>query len=171
MSWRAALSLNMQEIIFNVCQTSKSSHGAREFIWNNYRELKRLNPFLPFLVRETQGTTPRVIVRYDFGQKVTRDLTDMSEAEVEWTLKEMNRVGEIMPRSRESIIDTVQIKISDYKYVCTESYHNQPDVGDQLSRRHTPEEMAEIGKINEESIDKHFPPGTVPKVSANIPFM
>lgn len=73
MSWKALFTRNMNELRFLLAQTSQGSKGARyqlytylcrDFIKQNYGEIKMLNPTFPFLVRECEGIKARVIARY-----------------------------------------------------------------------------------------------------------
>ena len=46
---------------------------SREFVGNNYDELKTLNPTTPFLIRARDGAKTELWVKYDFGQEEVRD--------------------------------------------------------------------------------------------------
>lgn len=89
MSWRAQLSRTLQEIRIHYCQTSPSSHGAREFVQRNYKDLKMLNPKLPILIRECSDIQPRIYARYDFGVERTVGLDNLGEAEITKKLEEL----------------------------------------------------------------------------------
>ena len=43
----------------------------RDFVQSFYRDLKKLNPMLPILVREASGATPKVYARYADGSEVS----------------------------------------------------------------------------------------------------
>ena len=64
MSWRTALSTNIKELRFILCQTSPSSQGVRDFITNNYTSLKTIHPQFPIIVRECANSEPNVMARY-----------------------------------------------------------------------------------------------------------
>eukprot|EP01132_Coremiostelium_polycephalum_P010817 gene10817-13253_t len=109
MSWRALLSHNLQEIRIHFCQINKSSEGLRNFVVNNYVDLKRLNPKLPLLIREGHGIEPVIYARYDWGVEERKVLSDLSEQEVEEKLKELVLKGNTMDRSPESELEEQDI--------------------------------------------------------------
>ncbi|GAM24135.1 hypothetical protein SAMD00019534_073100 [Acytostelium subglobosum LB1] len=109
MSWRALLSHNLQEVRICFCQTNQSSDGLRNFITKNYADLKRLNPRLPLMIRETHGIEPVIYARYDWGQEENRVVTNMSEQQVEEKLKELCLIGNKLDRSPESEMTEVDI--------------------------------------------------------------
>lgn len=49
----------------------------REFLTRTYPTMKKHNPSLPIMLREAQGTLPRVYARYEFGQEKSRSLEGM----------------------------------------------------------------------------------------------
>mmetsp|Transcript_9678 Transcript_9678/g.29412 ORF Transcript_9678/g.29412 Transcript_9678/m.29412 type:complete len:119 (-) Transcript_9678:385-741(-) len=67
MSWRARLSVAVNELRVIYCASSKSSAGTREFVRKYYPDLKLLNPGLPIYIRPCDGVEPSVSVRYDRG--------------------------------------------------------------------------------------------------------
>eukprot|EP00455_Lapot_gusevi_P044434 TRINITY_DN5551_c0_g1_i1.p2 TRINITY_DN5551_c0_g1~~TRINITY_DN5551_c0_g1_i1.p2 ORF type:complete len:111 (-),score=29.76 TRINITY_DN5551_c0_g1_i1:205-537(-) len=102
MSWRAALSRNIQELRIQFCQHSAESNGLKQFVSRQYPVLKQLNPSLPILVRESQGSKPRLVARYDWGNEAALDCSSMSEQEIALRLQALTLQGEDMPRSAES---------------------------------------------------------------------
>ncbi|EGC39704.1 hypothetical protein DICPUDRAFT_52529 [Dictyostelium purpureum] len=98
MSWRALLSHNLREIRITFCQSNKSSEGLRNFVVNNYTDLKRLNPKLPLLIREGHGIEPTIYARYDWGEEEKTVVTNLSEQEVEEKLKEICLLGDNQQR-------------------------------------------------------------------------
>ena len=52
MSWRNEISKSVRELRFVFCQTSPASKGVRQFVQNNYLDIKEKNPNFPFIVRE-----------------------------------------------------------------------------------------------------------------------
>mmetsp|Transcript_44378 Transcript_44378/g.71063 ORF Transcript_44378/g.71063 Transcript_44378/m.71063 type:complete len:93 (-) Transcript_44378:50-328(-) len=82
MSWRGALGKNLRELRFILGDT-QGSKGARDFLQSSYAQLKVLNPEFPLLVREAQGTKPRVMARYANGKEKTVSLDNMKGADVE----------------------------------------------------------------------------------------
>eukprot|EP00275_Glaucocystis_incrassata_P000994 EC121412.1.p1 GENE.EC121412.1~~EC121412.1.p1 ORF type:complete len:111 (+),score=8.62 EC121412.1:143-475(+) len=103
MSWRAALSKNLQELRVLCCPENEASKGLRDYITKNYSELKRLNPTFNILIRDGPGAEARLIARYDWGQEQIFSVENATEQEVERKLKELVLKGETMPRSPESL--------------------------------------------------------------------
>mmetsp|Transcript_12698 Transcript_12698/g.21383 ORF Transcript_12698/g.21383 Transcript_12698/m.21383 type:complete len:101 (-) Transcript_12698:78-380(-) len=95
MSYRAQLSKSIRELRFVMCQQSPASAGARQFIKQNYSDLKQLNPNFPLIVRECQGAQPNVMARYDFGVERRVYLNGLTEAEVD------KAVGELVDQAAE----------------------------------------------------------------------
>lgn len=77
------------EVRLSFCQFSDSSVGVRQFLTTNYKEIKLVNPRLPLLLRECEGTTPMLAVRYAYGEERFEDLTHFSEVQVGAMLNEM----------------------------------------------------------------------------------
>ena len=84
----------------------------RDFVTQNYGQIKRLNPQLPFFVRPgTQIEKPKLVVRYgmmfsflelthsDYGREATRTLEDFSPQQVKLALKELVEIGEFAPKA------------------------------------------------------------------------
>ena len=55
---------------------------CRDYIINNYENVKGANPNTPFIVRECTGAQPTVMARYAFGVERRLYLNDASEQEV-----------------------------------------------------------------------------------------
>ncbi|XP_021208988.1 NADH dehydrogenase [ubiquinone] 1 alpha subcomplex subunit 2 isoform X1 [Bombyx mori] len=72
----------LKELRIHLCQTSKQSEGVREFIKNNYVNIKKENPNFPILIRECSGIQPRVWARYEKGVETSESLTDLSSEQV-----------------------------------------------------------------------------------------
>eukprot|EP00192_Tetraselmis_astigmatica_P016922 CAMPEP_0117677426 /NCGR_PEP_ID=MMETSP0804-20121206/16738_1 /TAXON_ID=1074897 /ORGANISM="Tetraselmis astigmatica, Strain CCMP880" /LENGTH=100 /DNA_ID=CAMNT_0005486707 /DNA_START=77 /DNA_END=379 /DNA_ORIENTATION=+ len=99
MAWRGLLSKSMNELRIQVCQTSAGSAGAREFVFQSYPELKKLNPTLPILVREAAGTEAKLWARFDFGVEKSVKVEGMSKAEVAAQVEGLVKMGETMPKA------------------------------------------------------------------------
>ncbi|CDF39649.1 NADH:ubiquinone oxidoreductase B8 subunit [Chondrus crispus] len=89
MSWRARLSLSLNELRVVYCAKSASSKGTRDFIKNNYKTFKVLNPGLPIYMRPSDGAQPHVAARYERGVYEVRDVTGLSEAQVLGVVQEL----------------------------------------------------------------------------------
>jgi len=63
--------------------------GARRFVATNYLDIKKMNPTLPFVVRECHGAQPNVMARYDFGIEKRVWLNGLTEAEVDGAVEEL----------------------------------------------------------------------------------
>mmetsp|Transcript_687 Transcript_687/g.1628 ORF Transcript_687/g.1628 Transcript_687/m.1628 type:complete len:91 (+) Transcript_687:272-544(+) len=64
MSWKARLSVALNELRVVYCTKSGSSEGTRDFLKKYYPELKTLNPGLPIYVRPCDGVDAKVLARY-----------------------------------------------------------------------------------------------------------
>ncbi|KAG5912558.1 hypothetical protein E4U42_002186, partial [Claviceps africana] len=64
MSSKYAFAKALKEVRFLFCQTSEQSAAVRSFITRAYPTMKKNNPQIPILIREAQGTVPRVYARY-----------------------------------------------------------------------------------------------------------
>ncbi|KOB51906.1 NADH-ubiquinone oxidoreductase B8 subunit [Operophtera brumata] len=62
----------LKELRIHLCQTSKQSEGVREFIKNNYVNIKKENPSFPILIRECSGVMPCVWARYGMSLDLPR---------------------------------------------------------------------------------------------------
>jgi len=54
----------VHELRFHLCQTSKHSEGARNFLLKSYEKLKAASPTTPVLIREAHGVEPKLFARY-----------------------------------------------------------------------------------------------------------
>ncbi|KAG6456886.1 hypothetical protein O3G_MSEX010016 [Manduca sexta] len=79
----------LRELRIHLCQTSKQSEGVREFIKNNYVNIKKENPNFPILIRECSGVQPRVWARYEHGVECCQDLNDLTPDQVMDVLKRL----------------------------------------------------------------------------------
>ncbi|KAG6456885.1 hypothetical protein O3G_MSEX010016 [Manduca sexta] len=79
----------LRELRIHLCQTSKQSEGVREFIKNNYVNIKKENPNFPILIRECSGVQPRVWARYDKGAERSAALTNLAAGDVLATIKQL----------------------------------------------------------------------------------
>ncbi|XP_052190317.1 NADH dehydrogenase [ubiquinone] 1 alpha subcomplex subunit 2 [Diospyros lotus] len=93
MAWRANLSRNLKELRVLFCPASPASSSARNFIENNYKDLKKLNPKLPILIRECNGVEPQLWARYDMGVERGIRLEGMTEAQILKALEDLGKVG------------------------------------------------------------------------------
>lgn len=102
--WRAVMSKRMHEIQFNFCPKSPSSAGLRNWIHKNYTDLKKLNPRLPFLVRDFEGIEPFITAQYgkciasltpttDF-KSLRIQVSNLSEEEVEQKIIEFVQLSD-----------------------------------------------------------------------------
>lgn len=49
----------------------------RAFLTRTYPTMKKHNPTIPIMLREAQGTLPKVYARYDFGKEKSQSLEGM----------------------------------------------------------------------------------------------
>merc|ERR1712039_869474 len=85
---KGLITRNLRELRFHFCQQSKGSQGLRDFVKQNYKELKTANPSFPFLVRECEGTEAKVWARYDLGVEKSLSVEGQTAKNVETSLKE-----------------------------------------------------------------------------------
>ncbi|XP_053319480.1 NADH dehydrogenase [ubiquinone] 1 alpha subcomplex subunit 2 [Spea bombifrons] len=76
------LSKNLKEIRIHLCQKSPGSQGVRDFIEQNYVELKKANPEFPILIRECSGIQPKLWARYAFGREANVPLNNLTADQV-----------------------------------------------------------------------------------------
>jgi len=81
----------VKEIRIHLCQTSKASEGARNFVMNRYKELKGSNPTLPILVRECAGVEPVLWARFEKGVEKSVSVAGAGEEAVAKQLSELLR--------------------------------------------------------------------------------
>lgn len=68
----------------------------REFIKNNYKELKGLNPKLPIYIRPADGVLPQISARYERGRYLTKGTAEMNAKQVEAVVAELEKMaGEV----------------------------------------------------------------------------
>ncbi|XP_004294442.1 PREDICTED: NADH dehydrogenase [ubiquinone] 1 alpha subcomplex subunit 2 [Fragaria vesca subsp. vesca] len=94
MAWRGNLSRNLKELRILLCQSSPSSFTTRTFVENNYKDLKKLNPKLPILIREASGIEPQLWARYDLGVERGVRLEGLTEQQISKALQDLVKVGE-----------------------------------------------------------------------------
>jgi len=51
----------------------------RNFISNNYHNIKEVNPNLPFIVRECEEADPYIIARYQYGIEKKALIANLNE--------------------------------------------------------------------------------------------
>ena len=79
-------------------QCSASCQGVRDFVLGTYQELKKANPKLPILVRESEQAEAKLTARYDFGAETAVSVEGMDKAGIAKQLEELVKRGESMPR-------------------------------------------------------------------------
>merc|ERR1712088_738413 len=89
MSAARSLGRHLKEIRIHLCQTSSASSGVREYISNNYKALKSVNPEFPILIRECSGIQPRIIGRYEFGREEKIVVADFTPTEVDQAISSL----------------------------------------------------------------------------------
>ncbi|CAK5056556.1 unnamed protein product [Meloidogyne enterolobii] len=57
----------LRELRIHLCQKSPESNGVRQFIENDYVDLKKGNRLFPILIRECSGIKPKIWARYEYG--------------------------------------------------------------------------------------------------------
>mmetsp|Transcript_53559 Transcript_53559/g.64592 ORF Transcript_53559/g.64592 Transcript_53559/m.64592 type:complete len:222 (+) Transcript_53559:176-841(+) len=67
MSWKAGLSRHLPTIRFFACHESPSSRGVINFWYNNFEELKALNPTMEIHLRTTHNASPAVVTDLEFN--------------------------------------------------------------------------------------------------------
>ena len=67
LAWRNLVNKNVKELRFVLCQTSQNSIGLRNWINNNFIEIKKNNPDALLLIREAHNAEPNILARYDYG--------------------------------------------------------------------------------------------------------
>nr|7ZM7_f Chain f, NADH dehydrogenase-like protein [Thermochaetoides thermophila DSM 1495]7ZMB_f Chain f, NADH dehydrogenase-like protein [Thermochaetoides thermophila DSM 1495]7ZMG_f Chain f, NADH dehydrogenase-like protein [Thermochaetoides thermophila DSM 1495] len=89
MSGRYAFAKGVKELRFLFCQTSQHSAEARSFLNRAYPIMKKHNPTIPILLREAQGTIPRVYARYEFGREKMESLEGLTDKQIEETVAKL----------------------------------------------------------------------------------
>ncbi|XP_022192224.1 NADH dehydrogenase [ubiquinone] 1 alpha subcomplex subunit 2 [Nilaparvata lugens] len=80
----------IKEIRLHLCQTGAESQGARDFVSKFYVPLKKVNPTLPFLIRECSGVQPRLWARYEQGKESSISIKGL---EAENVYKELEKLA------------------------------------------------------------------------------
>ncbi|OAQ67085.1 NADH:ubiquinone oxidoreductase [Pochonia chlamydosporia 170] len=86
MSSKYAFTKTLKEVRFLFCQTSEQSAAVRSFLTRAYPTMKKNNPQIPILIREAQGTLPKVYARYEFGNEKAQSLEGLSDKQIEDTV-------------------------------------------------------------------------------------
>lgn len=76
------LGKNLREVRIHLCQRSPESQGVRDFIEQNYVELKKANPDFPILIRECSEVQPKLWARYEFGKEASVSLNNLKAEQV-----------------------------------------------------------------------------------------
>lgn len=84
------LSRTIKELRIHLCPNSSNSKGLREFISQNYINLKSGNPELPILIRECSNIEPKLWIRYEFGKESNKSLKDLNSNQISSILKNLN---------------------------------------------------------------------------------
>ena len=84
------LSHKIFEVRFAFCQRSSSSSGIRSFLRNEYKTIKSQNPSLPILIRECEGTIPRMTVKYNFNKENSIICDGMTDIQIRDKLQELS---------------------------------------------------------------------------------
>ncbi|CAH8529365.1 unnamed protein product [Heterobilharzia americana] len=87
----AKFGAKVKELRFLVAQTSPSSAGIRDYILRHYASLKSANPHVKFMVRESEGITPKVFARYEMGKEACISIANNGADEIAEKLKFLNR--------------------------------------------------------------------------------
>ncbi|KAG7291815.1 hypothetical protein NEMBOFW57_001836 [Staphylotrichum longicolle] len=83
MSGRYAFANGLKEVRFLFCQTGEHSAATRSFLTRAYPIMKKNNPTIPIMLREAQGTLPKVYARYAFGKEKSESLEGLSDKQIE----------------------------------------------------------------------------------------
>ncbi|CAK7229541.1 hypothetical protein SCUCBS95973_007258 [Sporothrix curviconia] len=83
MSSKYAFTKSLKEVRFLFCQTGEHSAATRSFLTRAYPTMKKNNPTTPILLREAQGTLPKVFARYDLGRETSKSLDGLSDKQIE----------------------------------------------------------------------------------------
>ncbi|KAA0199406.1 putative nadh-ubiquinone oxidoreductase kDa subunit [Fasciolopsis buskii] len=81
----------VKELRILLSQNADASRGTREFLKKYYATLKLANPQLKFMIREAQGTSPKVYTRYEYGKEAAISLVDNTAEEVLEKIKQLSR--------------------------------------------------------------------------------
>ncbi|KAF2859656.1 NADH dehydrogenase, alpha subcomplex, subunit 2 [Piedraia hortae CBS 480.64] len=83
MSGKYAFSSALKELRFLHCQTSEHSNAVRSFLTRSYPQMKKQNPHTPIMIREANGTEPRVYARFEYGREKMVDLKGLNDGAIE----------------------------------------------------------------------------------------
>ncbi|CAK7232619.1 hypothetical protein SBRCBS47491_008334 [Sporothrix bragantina] len=83
MSSKYAFTKTLKEVRFLFCQTGEHSAATRSFLTRAYPTMKKNNPTTPILLREAQGTLPKVFARYDLGRETSKSLDGLTDKQIE----------------------------------------------------------------------------------------
>ncbi|KAK4648930.1 hypothetical protein QC762_114540 [Podospora pseudocomata] len=83
MSGRYAFAKGLKEVRFLFCQTGEHSAATRSFLSRAYPIMKKNNPSTPIMLREAQGTLPKIYARYGLGQEKSQSLEGLSDKQIE----------------------------------------------------------------------------------------
>ncbi|KAG8167126.1 hypothetical protein KVR01_002815 [Diaporthe batatas] len=83
MATKYAFTRSLKEVRFLFCQTSEQSAATRAFLTKSYPTMKKHNPSIPIMLREAQGTSPKVYARYEFGQEKSQSLEGLNDKQIE----------------------------------------------------------------------------------------
>ncbi|KAF3765103.1 glucose catabolic process to ethanol [Cryphonectria parasitica EP155] len=86
MATKYAFTKSLKEVRFLFCQTSEQSAATRAFLTRTYPTMKKHNPSTPIMLREAQGTQPKVYARYEFGKEESKSLEGLSDKQIEDTV-------------------------------------------------------------------------------------
>ncbi|KAL1840841.1 hypothetical protein VTJ49DRAFT_7684 [Mycothermus thermophilus] len=116
MSGRYAFAKGLKELRFLFCQTGEHSAATRSvhpddehlsaarnrvfhmltifrhdrsFLTRAYPIMKKNNPTIPIMLREAQGTLPKVYARYEFGKEKSESLEGLSDKQIEDTVTKL----------------------------------------------------------------------------------
>ncbi|ERS99522.1 NADH dehydrogenase (ubiquinone) 1 alpha subcomplex 2 [Sporothrix schenckii 1099-18] len=83
MSSKYAFTKGLKEVRFLFCQTGEQSAATRTFLTRAYPTMKKNNPNTPILLREAQGTLPKIYARYDLGRETSKTLEGLTDKQIE----------------------------------------------------------------------------------------
>ncbi|KAK1833178.1 NADH-ubiquinone oxidoreductase 10.5 kDa subunit [Podospora conica] len=86
MSGKYAFTKSLKEVRFLFCQTGEHSAATRSFLTRAYPVMKKSNPVTPILLRDAQGTLPKVYARFEFGKEKSQSLEGLSDKQIEETV-------------------------------------------------------------------------------------
>lgn len=83
MSAKFTFAKSLKEIRFLFCQTGEPSAATRSFLTRTYPAMKKTNPTTPILLRDAQGTLPKVYARYELGRETSKSLEGLNDKQIE----------------------------------------------------------------------------------------